>query len=564
MRFLLFLVPSLAWFGGSLLAQSSALGDALPSVSPAAHTVSLAAPAASAIQPVAVQGLSKTLYKDKVNGFRFRPPSKFLVVPSQPRFVEMGLLCRMDQEGGSAYVEVIRYEDGMFKERDKREREKEDKERDENETFVGKKRPDIAKELERRFDGSMRANRPKEEKKFKANGNECHWRVWSVRGYRLEVYSFAFPDADFHLLYFLDRQTDDSRDGKKWRSMFKKSGRSFDREEVMAAADTSKMSYKELLKYHKEANKQFKEWRVTGTPGKQFIVMTSSKRGAFIKNVIKRLERSRKLFERDFPPEAFGVEMGAISVVRVCGTEEEFHRYGNTSRGVGGWFNPASEELVLYSGKKDKEGDAETMAVMTHEAFHQYCHFLFQRSEAHRWFDEGHGDYYAATGWFEGKAYVKPEAPGGYNRLPRAKQLAERGEMQPLEKHLNFDHGNWQRRGLASYCQSWSIIYMLRQGSLGKVASQYWKKEYGEIIPNYMGTLFKEYSKAYAEELERREKEAKEEGRELRPQERQLDRSDIGKERRDEIWKKAMDASWGKVDLDEFERRWLEYVEHGI
>ncbi|MDF1839334.1 MAG: hypothetical protein P1V35_15810, partial [Planctomycetota bacterium] len=269
-----------------------------------------------------------------------------------------------------------------------------------------------------------------------------------------------------------------------------------------------------------------------------------------------------------FPPEAFGQELNAISVVRICNTPEEFHKYGGTQRGVAGWFNPTTEELVLYSGKKDKERDALTYGVMSHEAFHQYCHFLFKRSEAHRWFDEGHGDYYAGATWFKGKAYVKPEAESeGINRLPEAKRMVENGLMVSLKKHLNFTHRQWQTQGprnISCYAQSWSIVYMLRQGAIGNVPKQYWNKEWENIIPNYMNTLLKGYADQYAEILAEREEEAKDEKRELKEDELDIDRSDLKTSQRNKIWEDAMEASWGQVDLDEFEEKWLEYITNGL
>jgi hypothetical protein len=328
------------------------------------------------------------------------------------------------------------------------------------------------------------------------------------------------------------------------------------------------MDYDDLLKYHKVQDAQYKDWRIVPTPSKKYIVKTSCKRGAFVKNAITRLERSRKLYEEDFPPEAFGLELTAISVVRICETAEEFHKYGGTPNGVAGWFNPSSEELVLYSGDKDSENDALTFGVMSHEAFHQYCHFLFKKSEAHRWFDEGHGDYYAAASWFQGKAYVKPETESdGINRLPEAQKMIANGEMVPLGKHLNFTHGEWQNqgpKGISCYSQSWSIVYMLRQGALGNVPKQYWNDDWGQIIPSYMATLLKGYADVYALILEEREKAAEDAGRELTEKERDIDRSDLLVTQRNKIWEDAMEASWGKVDLVDFEAKWLDYIANGL
>ena len=57
------------------------------------------------------------------------------------------------------------------------------------------------------------------------------------------------------------------------------------------------------------------------------------------------------------------------------------------------------------------------MLVMRHEAFHQYCHFLFGQSEAHRWFDEGHADYYGGMKVTGSRGKITPKMPAGLDRL---------------------------------------------------------------------------------------------------------------------------------------------------
>lgn len=515
------------------------------------------------------QGLAKTLYKDKVNGFKFRPPSKFATVPAREGLQAMGILCFMDSElretGASVYVlkldDALGGKDGPYARKKAKGEEK-------GESSVLAKRPTLLDYLILQFEDSFRPSRLFEDKEFKVKGVKARHRQWKVKGYTLDAFSYPGTDMDVHLLYFVSDRYVKSKKGSKWLKMQKKSGRSFERMTAAKEMDLSQLDYKALLKYHKVKDAQYKDWRIVPTPSKKYIIKTSSKRGAFIKNAITRLERSRKLFEKDFPPADFGQKMTAVSVVRICNTPEEFHKYGGTRRGVAGWFNPGTEELVLYSGEKDKERDALTYGVMSHEAFHQYCHFLFKRSEAHRWFDEGHGDYYAGAAWYKGKAYVKPEAASkGINRLPEAKLMVENGDMVPLEKHLNFTHGQWQTQGpknISCYAQSWSIIYMLRQGSLGKISKKYWKKEYANIIPNYMNTLLKGYAEEYAVILAEREEEAKEEKRELTEKDRDIDRSDLKTSQRNAIWEKAMDASWGQIDLDEFEGQWLDYVANAV
>ncbi|MCP5020773.1 MAG: hypothetical protein GY930_03260, partial [bacterium] len=354
------------------------------------------------------------------------------------------------------------------------------------------------------------------------------------------------------------------------------------------------MSYEELVEFHDDNERATGGWHAVATPSKRYIIKTDSDDKDFVAKAIARLEKSRDLFERDFPPKE---PIKHVSIVRICSTEEVFHSYGNTGGGVGGWFSPATTELVLYDGK-NRDRNA-TYAVMSHEAFHQYCHFLFQESEAHRWFDEGHGDYYGGAKMGRSKQApmkITPKMPAGFGRLGIIREMVRTTTYAPLEDHLNYSHQQWQTQGpsnVSCYAQSWSIIYMLRQGALGKVPKKVWKKEYKDIIPNYISVLNTEYAKAYAEAREKKRKDlerlekTKRRKRGKKPKDEPKDEPKDGSkgfddliqamlddvkngdlhishEKKLEIWKKAMDASWGPIDMIEFEENWTTYVKKHI
>ncbi|MEE2938907.1 MAG: hypothetical protein VX460_00850, partial [Planctomycetota bacterium] len=295
--------------------------------------------------------------------------------------------------------------------------------------------------------------------------------------------------------------------------------------------------------------------RAIGTPSKRFVILTNAEKQAFIKEVIKRLEISRDVFEEDFPPPA---DFKAVSVVRICKDRQEFQRFSGAGGGVAGYFSPRSVELVLYD---DVQTDRNaTYAVVSHEAFHQYCHFLFGQSEAHRWFDEGQGDYYGGIKITGKKAKITPKMPAGLNRLSIIREMVRTKKYVPLEEHLNYSHREWQRHGVPSYAQSWSIVYMLRQGMEGKLRSKVWKKEYANIIPAYVSTLNQGFRDLYEQMREERRAQAEEEGRELSEEELEVNRFMVDPRAKKKIWDAAMEASWGQIDLDEFEERWTQYV----
>lgn len=354
---------------------------------------------------------------------------------------------------------------------------------------------------------------------------------------------------------------------KEWQKAVEKSMKTLRLADAVEATVSSlgeSSSYEETLAYHRNEVAQTPGWRVEETPSKRFLIKTNVEDKKKIAEVIKRLEASRDLFEQDFPPET---PIAHVSAVRICATEDEFHKYGKTGGGVAGWFNPGTTELVLYFDADS--GEEMTMSVMTHEGFHQYCHFLFHEAEAHRWFDEGHGDYYGAFNLKAGKLAEDDKMPGGLDRRPEIKEMIRMGTAKPLAAHLNYDHGEWQSQGpsnVSGYAQSWSIIYFLRQGARGKVSSKYWKKEYANILPNYIKVLSSEYKIALEQaRIEQQEMldRARESGappEDIARLERILKSTRVGDQVRGEIWSKAMQESWGKIDLAEFEERWKAFV----
>lgn len=379
---------------------------------------------------------------------------------------------------------------------------------------------------------------------------------------------WIFPMNDFKVV-FLWLYPQDKKIAKKYASAVEKSMKSFSFEEVVEAEVKwidEDSPYEDIVKYHEAEVAQTPGWRVLETPSKKYLIKTNSDKDRHLDDVIDRLEASRELFEEDFPPSE---EMKHVSVVRICATAEDFHKYGKTGGGVAGWFSPASTELVLFFDTD--MGYDMTMSVMTHEGFHQYCHFLFHESEAHRWFDEGHGDYYGAFE-MKGKS-LKPneDMKGGLARVPEMKEMIRNGTYKPLSQHLRFDHGQWQSQGpsnVSCYAQSFTLVYFLREGARGRVSSKYWKDEYAEIIPNYIKHLSEGYQEAYAEiraETQKLLDELKNNGdakkEDILRIEKQLAGIKVRGERMQQIWNKALAESWGKIDENEFEERWIAFIE---
>ena len=486
--------------------------------------------------------LSSKSFTDSENGYRLKHPVDFEVTPLQPQRRAAGLVLQMEDPGGEPVggeLSVFILKQG--------EVGAESSTRTSIDQVLG-----VPPFSYRYFD--KRETLLDEGLKIKRVAAR-HVR-WKMGSFLIDTWTVHLEDYDVCMVFSV-HESDDKTDA--WLRLFAKSAKTFEeveREERGTLEEAE--GYEEVLAYYEAETSRTPGWHAIGTPSENSVIKTNSDNRRFIKELIERLENSRELFERDFPPpEGFD----HVSVVRVCDKEAEFHKYGGTGGGVAGWFNSGTTELVLYDAVAiDRNG---SFAVMTHEAFHQYCYFLFGRSEAHRWFDEGHGDYYGGFKFKGRKAQVTARMPGGLERYSRIKEMIQQGTYEPLERHLNFNHRQWQSQGpsnVSPYCQSWSIIYMLRQGQLGEVPRKMWKPEYDTIIADYVRTLNAGFARAYSDQVDEVHRLADEAGEEPSEEDLLFARTVVDEERKEEIWKEAMASSWGRIDLDEFEEHWLLYV----
>lgn len=516
-------------------------------------------------------------------GFKFKPLAAWLDVPVRPEEAGAGVVAQLDAERG-VYVKVEgnqrpEYTPGLVVVRV-------DPPKAETDGGGGDLRGGVNREKGKetgvrdivlRFSGSTLREaefnevKPEVEDVKVLKTLSLHHEIYptytvSGNGIGVDVvydcWVLSLADARFFFLWDYPNEV-----RKDWQKAVEKSMKSLrlgeaEEGEVTSLDDTT--SYADFVKFHQNEVAQTPGWRLVETPSKRFLIKTNVDDPKKINGVIKRLEASRDLFEEDFPPSE---PITGVSVVRICASEDEFHKYGKTGGGVAGWFNPSTIELVLYFDPDS--GEEFTNAVMTHEGFHQYCHFLFHEAEAHRWFDEGHGDYYGAFNLKNGKLVSDDKMPGGLDRRPEIKEMIANGTVKPLSAHLRYNHSQWQTQGpsnVSCYAESWSIIYFLRQGARGKVSAKYWKKEYAQIIPNYIRVLSEEYAAALAalrkekQDLLDQMKDQNADPAEIQRLQEFIQGMGLPEEKKLEIWNKAMAESWGKVDEFEFEERWKKFV----
>ncbi|MCH2112294.1 MAG: hypothetical protein MK213_05490, partial [Planctomycetes bacterium] len=87
-----------------------------------------------------------------------------------------------------------------------------------------------------------------------------------------------------------------------------------------------------------------------------------------------------------------------------------------------------------------------------------------------------------------------------------------------------------------------------------KVPRKYWRPEYADIVPTYVRTLHEGFLRAYDDIREERN---------LKPSDK-VNRFMLSTDAKEEIWKKAIDAAWGAIDMEEFEEKWVGYITKGV
>ncbi|MFT5285048.1 MAG: hypothetical protein ACI8TQ_001209 [Planctomycetota bacterium] len=327
---------------------------------------------------------------------------------------------------------------------------------------------------------------------------------------------------------------------KIWRKMLKKI-KFYEPE----AADTSELElYYSRNKFKNSAYRvQVRQnlvdgWKAEDT--ENYILVYSTKDEPLIRIIKRELEAIRNEYIKEFPPVQ---EVEAVSTVRICKDEAEYHKYGGP-RGTGGYWYDKSEELVFYDrdereGEKRGTGKANTRIVLYHEAFHQYIYYAIGKIAPHSWFNEGTGDYYSGAVIKSGKVKKIGVNPWRIEYIQAAINGDYRLREESFEEILAYSQADFYEGDRVGVCysQAWSMIYFLR------TAKEVRKHPvWSTILKTYFDTL----QVAYAKELE---------GKQL---------EELDEEELDEAKQKAREAALTKafsdVDLRELRNAWRKYT----
>lgn len=254
-----------------------------------------------------------------------------------------------------------------------------------------------------------------------------------------------------------------------------------------------------------------KGWDVIVSPKKNYIIIYDTnglKNGPLARELAKRIERIREqVYEVQFPP---AQPITAVSIVRICRDREQYFAYGGPGSTAGYW-NSGSEELVFFDASPSKKVDYNTLAVLYHEAFHQYIYYSVGSVAPHSWFNEGHGDYYAGANFNGAKVKIDPfkwrigtvkqaivEGPRActVTKDPKTgketKTWDDKKGYTPLKDLVAFTQGDYYSYPFVSYAQGWSLIYFLREVVPKNKA---YNAKWGKILPTYFDTLKAEVNK---------------------------------------------------------------------
>lgn len=230
-------------------------------------------------------------------------------------------------------------------------------------------------------------------------------------------------------------------------------------------------------------------WDVIASPKRNYIVIYNTKGNQnhlLAKIIAQRIELIREqIYEEQFPPTH---PVDAVSIVRVCADKREYIAYGGSPRSAGYW-NSGTEELVFYDASPSRSLDDNTIAVLYHEAFHQYIFYSVGEVAPHSWFNEGHGDYYAGARYKGGRFRIEPfdwRVPVVKNALRAGVREGSNGGYVKLSDLIGFSQAEYYAYPGICYAQGWSLIYFLREEVPRKRS---YREKWGSILDVYFDTL---------------------------------------------------------------------------
>jgi hypothetical protein len=246
--------------------------------------------------------------------------------------------------------------------------------------------------------------------------------------------------------------------------------RSLRRIEVKGAAYETKDPYKDsalpmIAKRRLVRSRLEKGWNAYDT--EHFILISDMVSNTYnrrlLRDMLTDLEVMRKEYEKHFPPLQ---EVTAVSTVRVCNSYEGYLRYSKKP-GTGGYWHPIAEELVLFNPSKTVKKAAwmkkvTPVAILYHEAMHQYFHYSNGNVPPASWFNEGYGEYFGGAQVDRFGKRIRTIEKNAF-RWGVVKKHRKDKKWPKLEKMLKATQRQFYNRKFVSqnYAFGWAFCYFL-------------------------------------------------------------------------------------------------------
>jgi hypothetical protein len=217
-----------------------------------------------------------------------------------------------------------------------------------------------------------------------------------------------------------------------------------------------------------------RDWWLAETANYVLLSNLSTKHRTMVTSLQDNVALLRDIFAAVAPPID---TIDAVSVIRIFATQDAYVAYvGPDLEWTSGVWMPTKKELVIRPVEtgSTREQRNRFLAIVYHEAFHQYLFYALGKRQAPVWFNEGHAEFFEQAE-IRGRNVTIGEDPDAVELV-----LASIAQNNfPIERLLAMDYPQFydrdpeQRR--RNYALAWALVYYLHRGAILERPARYHK-----------------------------------------------------------------------------------------